>query len=52
MIQVTAFCGLRLAEVVGLNGNDLDLDLDTGRVRARAENARGQRTRSDVQWRR
>ena len=43
MIQVMAFCGLRVAEMVGLNGNDLDLD--TGRIRVRAENAKGRRTR-------
>jgi integrase len=43
MIQVMAFCGLRVAEMVGLNGNDLDLDV--GRIRVRAENAKGRRTR-------
>jgi len=43
MIQMMAFCGLRVAEMVGLNGNDLDMD--TGRIRVRAENAKGRRTR-------
>jgi len=43
MIQVMAFCGLRVAEMVGLNGNDLDLE--AGRIRVRAENAKGRRTR-------
>jgi site-specific recombinase XerD len=43
LIQVMAFCGLRVAEMVGLNGNDLDMD--AGRIRVRAENAKGRRTR-------
>ncbi len=43
MIQVMAFCGLRVAEMVGLNNNDLDMD--AGRIRVRAENAKGRRTR-------
>jgi integrase/recombinase XerD len=43
MIQVMAFCGLRVAELSGLNRDDLDMDL--GRIRVRAENAKGRRTR-------
>jgi site-specific recombinase XerD len=43
MIQVMAFCGLRVAELSGLNRDDLDME--TGRVRVRAENAKGRRTR-------
>jgi site-specific recombinase XerD len=43
MIQVMAFCGLRVGEMVGLDGNDLDME--AGRIRVRAENAKGRRTR-------
>ncbi len=43
MIQAMAFCGLRVAEMVGLNGSDLDME--AGRIRVRAENAKGRRTR-------
>jgi len=43
MIQVMAFCGLRVAELVGLNRDDLDME--AGRLRVRAENAKGRRTR-------
>jgi integrase/recombinase XerD len=43
MVQLMAFCGLRVAELVGLNANDLDLG--DGRVRVRAETSKGRRTR-------
>jgi integrase/recombinase XerD len=43
MIQVMAFCGLRVAEMVGLNADDLSLD--EGRIRVRAETSKGRRTR-------
>jgi integrase/recombinase XerD len=43
MIQVMAFCGLRVAELVGLNA--CDLSLTEGRVRVRAETSKGRRTR-------
>jgi integrase/recombinase XerD len=44
MIQVMAFCGLRVAELIGLNANDLSLE--EGRVRVRAEVSKGRRARS------
>jgi integrase/recombinase XerD len=43
MIQVMAFCGLRVAEMVGLNADDLSLE--EGRIRVRAETSKGRRTR-------
>ena len=43
MIQLMAFCGLRVSEMVGLNANDLSLE--EGRVRVRAETSKGRRTR-------
>ncbi len=43
MIQVMAFCGLRVAELVGLNA--ADLSLEEGRIRVRAETSKGRRTR-------
>ena len=43
MIHLMAFCGLRVAELVGLNASDLSLE--EGRVRVRAENSKGRRTR-------
>jgi site-specific recombinase XerD len=43
VIQVMAFCGLRVGEMVGLNGNDFDME--AGRIRVRAENAKRRRTR-------
>jgi integrase/recombinase XerD len=43
MIQVMAFCGLRVAELVGLNRDDLNMEV--GRIRVRAENAKCRRTR-------
>jgi len=43
MIQVMAFCGLRVAELVGLNADDLSLE--EGRLRVRAETSKGRRTR-------
>ena len=43
MIQIMAFCGLRVAELVGLNANDLDLQ--GGRIRVRAETSKGRRSR-------
>jgi integrase/recombinase XerD len=43
MTQVMAFCGLRVAELVGLNADDLSLD--EGRIRVRAETSKGRRTR-------
>jgi integrase/recombinase XerD len=44
MIQAMAFCGLRVAELVGLNADDLSLG--EGRVRVRAEISKGRRARS------
>jgi site-specific recombinase XerD len=43
MIHLMAFCGLRVAELVGLNATDLDLE--EGRVRVRAETSKVRRTR-------
>jgi len=43
MVQVMAFCGLRVAEMVGLNADDLSLE--EGRIRVRAETSKGRRTR-------
>jgi len=43
MIQVMAFCGLRVSEMVGLNA--ADLSLEEGRLRVRAETSKGRRTR-------
>jgi integrase/recombinase XerD len=43
MIQVMAFCGLRVGELVGLNADDLSLE--EGRIRVRAETSKGRRTR-------
>ena len=43
MINLMAFCGLRVSELVGLNANDLDLE--EGRIRVRAETSKGRRTR-------
>ena len=43
MINLMAFCGLRVAELVGLNATDLDLE--EGRVRVRAENSKVRRAR-------
>jgi site-specific recombinase XerD len=43
MIQVMSFCGLRVAELVGLNA--ADLSLEEGRIRVRAETSKGRRTR-------
>jgi len=43
MIQIMAFCGLRVSELVGLNRNDLSLE--EGRIRVRAETSKGRRTR-------
>jgi integrase/recombinase XerD len=43
MIHLMAFCGLRVAELVGLNATDLDLE--EGRVRVRAESSKVRRTR-------
>jgi integrase len=40
---VSAFCGLRVAELVGLNASDLDLQ--EGRVRVKAETGEVRRTR-------
>jgi len=43
MMNIMAFCGLRVSELAGLNLNDLSLD--DGRVRVRAEVSKGRRTR-------
>ena len=43
MINLMAFCGLRVSELVGLNANDLNLE--EGRIRVRAETSKGRRTR-------
>jgi integrase len=43
MIQLLAFCGLRVSELVGLNVSDLSLT--EGRVRVRAETSKVRRTR-------
>ncbi len=43
LVQVMAFCGLRVSELVGLNA--CDLSLEEGRVRVRAETSKGRRTR-------
>jgi len=43
MVCLMAFCGLRVSELVGLDGNDLDLD--GGRVRVKAQTSKGRRTR-------
>ena len=43
MIQLMAFCGLRVSEMVGMDANDLSLE--EGRVRVRAETSKGRRTR-------
>jgi len=43
MIHLMAFCGLRVAELVGLNASDLDLD--EGRVRVKAETSKVRRRR-------
>ena len=43
MIQLMAFCGLRVSEMVVPNRNDLSLEV--GRVRVRAETSKGRRTR-------
>ena len=44
MIHLMAFCGLRVGELVGLNGNDLDLD--EGRVRVKPETGKVERART------
>ncbi len=43
MIHLMAFCGLRVAELVGVNASDLDLE--EGRVRVRAATSKVRRTR-------
>ena len=43
MICLMAFCGLRVSELVGLDGHDLDVD--EGRVRVKAYTSKGRRTR-------
>jgi integrase len=43
MIHLMAFCGLRVAELVGLNASDLDLE--EGRVRVKAETSKVRRAR-------
>ena len=43
MVQVMAFCGLRVAELVGLNASDMDLE--EGRLRVRAATSKVRRTR-------
>jgi integrase len=43
MIHLMAFCGLRVAELVGLNASDLDLE--EGRVRVKAETSKVRRRR-------
>jgi len=43
MIHLMAFCGLRVAELVGLNASDLDLE--EGRVRVKAESSKVRRGR-------
>jgi len=43
MIHLLAFCGLRVSELIGLNG--ADLSLEEGRVRVRAETSKVRRTR-------
>ncbi len=43
MVCLMAFCGLRVSELVGLDGHDLDLD--GGRVRVKAYTSKGRRTR-------
>jgi site-specific recombinase XerC len=43
MIHLMAFCGLRVAELVGLNANDLDLE--EGRVRVKAATSKVRRAR-------
>jgi integrase len=43
MVFLMAFCGLRVSELVGLDGTDLDLE--GGRVRVKAQTSKGRRTR-------